>query len=89
MIALFENHKYGIVTLNLFSVAIAWIQQRDIKYFWLLNLHARESKGYKVTFRGILCCMRFVNVEEFHTVVVCRNFRTSKLNDTNLTRVTQ
>ena len=41
-----------------------------------------------VMLQGVSCCMRFVSVEELHTVLH-RILRITKANDTNVTPVTR
>ena len=68
----FENHKNEIFAVNSFSVAMACTEQRDTKYFLLLDSCARGPKMYRAVSRGVLWCMHSVSMKnsiQFYTII--------------------
>ena len=67
---------------------MACTEQRDIKYFWLLDSYSRDPKGHRATRRGVSFCTRFVSAEELYKNLR-RNLRITKGSDQNVTPVTR
>ena len=49
----FRSYKYGILTANLFSLAIISTEHRDIKFLWLLGSRASGPVGHRATSTGV------------------------------------
>ncbi|KAF9817320.1 hypothetical protein SFRURICE_010779 [Spodoptera frugiperda] len=69
-----RNHRFGILTSNSVSIAIACHQISGNIHYWLFDSHARGPKGNKASTRGKACCMHFVNTRELFAILR-RNLR--------------
>ncbi|CAH2090905.1 unnamed protein product [Euphydryas editha] len=69
LLSFFREHSQGILTANATSVAIHCRTLGDNKTYYLLNFHARGSKGASTPINGSACCMRFSDLDDLHAVL--------------------
>lgn len=85
LINFFSRHTYGILTANLTSVALYCNNQQrsdTTTFYWLFDSHSRGPKGYKAPSRGVSCCMRFNNIDDFYKIL--RRNLYAKSGDSNI-----
>lgn len=69
LLALLRQQSYALLTLNNITVAVHSRQESNGMSYWLLDSHARDSKGCKAPARGTSCCIRSNNINDMHNII--------------------